>query len=125
MVQQKETKVRRLTWRRSRQLDRQAVGKAGRKEFTGTQAEGKSRQALALFYLLLPVPRSRLVVEVLEGVPPSTELRVLFERPVKVRVSAVLAGLTLQSHQLGMHGLQDIDCTLIHVPLRVRVRLLS
>ncbi len=65
------------------------------------------------------------MVEVLEGVPPSTELWVLFERPVKVRVAAVLARLTLQSHQLGVHRSQDIDRALIHVPLRVRVRLLS
>jgi hypothetical protein len=46
--------------------------------------------------------RSRLVVEVLEGVPPPTELRVLFERPVKIRVSAVLASLPLHRHQLGV-----------------------
>jgi hypothetical protein len=65
------------------------------------------------------------VVEVLEGVPPSTELRLLFERPVKIRVSAVLTSLPLHRHQLGMHGPQDIDCARIHVPLRVRVRLLS
>ncbi len=65
------------------------------------------------------------MVEVLEGVPPSTELWVLFERPVKVRVTAVLARLTLQSHQLGMHRPQDVNRALVHVPLRVSVRLLS
>ncbi len=64
------------------------------------------------------------MVEVLEGVPPSTELRVLFKRPVEIRLSAVFAGLPLHRHQLGVHGPQDIDCALIHVPLRVRVRLL-
>ncbi len=65
------------------------------------------------------------MVEVLEGVPPSAELWVLFERPVEVRVTAILARLTLQSHQLSVHRPQDVDCALIHVPLRVRVRLLS
>ena len=65
------------------------------------------------------------MVEVLEGVPPPTELRVVFKRPVKVRVPPVLARLTLQSHQLGVHGPQDVDRALVHVPLRVSVRLLS
>ena len=65
------------------------------------------------------------MLEVLEGVPPFTELRVLFKRPVKIRVSAVFAGLPLHRHQLGVHGPQDIDRALIHIPLRVGVRFLS
>ncbi len=65
------------------------------------------------------------MVEVLKGVPPPAELRVLLERPVEVRVPAILARLTLQSHHLGMHGPQDVNRALVHVPLRVSVRLLS
>ncbi len=57
------------------------------------------------------------MVGVLEGVPPSTELGVVFQRPVKVWVPAVLAGLPLHRHQLGMHGPQDVDRALVHVPL--------
>ena len=58
------------------------------------------------------------MVGVLEGVPPSTELRVILQRPIKVWESAVLAGLPLHRHQFGMHGSQDVDRALIHVPLR-------
>ncbi len=71
----------------------------------------------ALFLLLM--------VEVLEGMPPPAELGVFLERPVKVRIPAVLACLSLQGHQLGVHGSQDIDRALVHIPLRVGVRLLS
>ncbi len=65
--------------------------------------------------------RSRLVVEVLEGVPPPAELGVFLERPVKVRIPAVLACLALQGHQLSVHGPQDVGRALVHVPLRVGV----
>ncbi len=65
------------------------------------------------------------MVEILEGVPTSAELGVLLECPVEIRVPTVLARLTLQGHQLGVHGPQDIDRALVHVPLRVSVCLLS
>ena len=58
------------------------------------------------------------MVGVLEGVPPSTELGVVLQCPIKVWESAVLAGLSLHCHQFGVHGSQDVDRALIHVPLR-------
>ncbi len=64
------------------------------------------------------------MVEVLEGVPSPAELGVLLERPVEVWIPAVLATLTLQGHQLGVHGPQDVDHALVHISLRVGVRLL-
>ena len=64
------------------------------------------------------------MVEVLEGMPPPAELGVFLERPVKVWIPAVLACLTLQGHQLRVHGPQDIDRALVYVPLRVSVRFL-
>jgi hypothetical protein len=40
-------------------------------------------------------------------------------------VPLVLSRLALQGHQLSVHGPQDVDRALVHVPLRVGVRLLS
>ncbi len=60
------------------------------------------------------------MIKVLESMPPPAELGVLFERSIKVRESTILACLTLHGHEFGVHGSQDVDRTLIHIPLGVR-----
>jgi hypothetical protein len=53
------------------------------------------------------------VVQILKGVPPPVEFGVLLKRPIEVWVPAILACLTLQGHELGMHGPQDVDRALV------------
>jgi hypothetical protein len=59
------------------------------------------------------------VIEVLECVLPPAELRILLEGPIEERVPTVLARLILHGHELGLDGPQDIESTLVHIPLGV------
>jgi hypothetical protein len=65
------------------------------------------------------------VIEVLECVPSPAELKILLEGPIEVGVATVLACLTLHGHEFGVHGPQDVDRALVHIPLRVHVSLFS